>query len=117
MNESEIPEEEPEEKYVRKNIMKLEDGSFLVIEDRPHTPKELDEIADAYLKSHVRAINPETGKRNGLNNMLFEEHLKYRKRREIYTQNGVADPSVTEFIVEKWRNNSRGRNRNPLQDE
>ena len=105
--EEEYLTEEQLEEFISKargSVLRLEDGNFLVFEDKKYTPREMEELTDAYLRSHVRAINPETGKRNGLNGILFEEHMKYRKRREIYTQNGVADPTITAILVERWKN-------------
>jgi hypothetical protein len=38
---------------------------------------------------------------NGKNAVLFEEHLAQRRRREIYTQEGVPDPNIVSGIYNR----------------
>lgn len=89
--------------------MSLDDGekNIQIDPEQHYTPGELDEIATEILRSHARAINPDTGKPNGLQGLLFEEHLYSRKRREIYNINGVPDPNIASGNY--WRSHPQGR--------
>lgn len=72
------------------------------VEGDSYTDRELDQIADQFLRDDARTINPETGKPKGIsgeNPILFEEHLSKRKSREIMTRaderNGIIDPAFS----------------------
>lgn len=93
------------------DLGKTEEEDNLVLYSEEHyTPGELDEMATEILRAHARTIDPETGKSRGIageDPILFEEHLYSRKRREIYNQNGVPDPSINEGMF--WRTHPQGR--------
>jgi len=60
-------------------------------------PLSLEEQADQILRDHAKSINPETGKTRGIggeNPILFEDHIRQRKRREVYNKLGTPDPSI-----------------------
>lgn len=87
-----------------------EEENLVLYSEEHYTPSELDEMATEILRAHARSIDVETGKARGIageNPVLFEEHLYSRKRREIYNQNGVPDPSINEGMF--WRTHPQGR--------
>ena len=72
------------------------------VEGKEYTQRELDQLADQFLRDDARAIDPATGKPRGISGrdpILFEEHLAKRKSREIMTRaderNGVIDPAFS----------------------
>lgn len=73
-----------------------EDGS-VNWEDRDYTSAELDVIATALLRHHVR----DGGSIKGDNPILFEEHLKNRHKREIYSVHGTPDPAFGHGIYNR----------------
>lgn len=84
-----------------------EEENIVLYSDEKYSSFELEEMATEILKANAKSINPETGKPNGLNNILFEEHLYSRRRREIYNINGTPDPSINEGMF--WRTHPQGR--------
>lgn len=72
---------------------------------RKYTSAELEELGTQFLKTYCRAINEETGKPNGLGNLLFQEHVQYRRKREVYNTTGIADYHVSKIVAENYRNN------------
>ena len=94
----------------KKIIIALDDEGERKIEIDPeikYSSFELEEMTNEILKAHCKAIDPETGKPNGLQGLLFEEHLYSRRRREIYNINGVPDPSIVSGMY--WRSHPQGR--------
>lgn len=67
-------------------------------EDRTYTPAELDVIATAFLRHDIRNND---GSIRGDNPILFEEHLKNRHKREIYTIHGTPDPAFGHGIYNR----------------
>lgn len=68
------------------------------------SPRELDAVADEILRAQAKEIDPATGKERGIggdNPILFQEHEQARKRREIYTENGVPDPSLVSGLYNR----------------
>jgi hypothetical protein len=66
-------------------------------EDRNYSPAELDVIATALLRYDVR----HGGSIKGDNPILFEEHLKNRHKREIYSVHGTPDPAFGHGIYNR----------------
>lgn len=70
-------------------------------ENETYTAKELEILADQFLREQADALDPETGKRVGIRAtdnlpaILFESHLRERRRREIQSAEGVVDPAYT----------------------
>lgn len=84
--------------------------NLVIYSEEHYSAFELDEMATEILRAHARTIDPETGRPRGIGGespVLFEEHLYSRKRREIYNQNGVPDPSINEGMF--WRTHPQGR--------
>jgi hypothetical protein len=88
------------------------------VEGRKYTDAELNALADQVLKDDSNSPKGCTcpppgqrdkdctcsGKRRGIdgeNPILFDEHQKERKRREIYTKNGTPDPSLVQGIYNR----------------
>ena len=73
------------------------------------TPKNgidfaLEEQADLLLREQSKSIDPETGKPRGIGGedpILFEDHLRQRKRREVYNITGTADPNIQRGIYNR----------------
>jgi hypothetical protein len=85
---------------------------IIIESDRPYSKLELEEMADQILRAHAKSIDPKTGKPYGPPTtwdepVLLEEHLYSRRRREIYNQNGVPDPSIASGNY--WRSHPQGR--------
>jgi hypothetical protein len=83
--------------------------------ERHYSAAQLREITDAYLKRDARSIDAETGKPRGIkgeNPILFEEHLKSRRRREIQTEGGTPDPALVSGMY--YRSHPQGRKVNSL---
>lgn len=106
--------EEPKRNKGKKIVIDLgkpeEEDNLILYSEEQYTPSELDEMATEILRAQARVIDPETGKVRGIageDPILFEEHLYSRKRREIYNQNGVPDPSINEGMF--WRTHPQGR--------
>lgn len=62
-----------------------------------YTNAQLNELADAFLMRDAKTVDEETGKPRGIKGkdpILFEEHLRSRRRREIYVTAGIPDPSI-----------------------
>lgn len=77
---------------------------------KKYSPSEKELIADQYLRDDSKAISDETGKPRGINGenpILFAEHLYSRRRREIYTESGVPDPSLVSGIYNRTHPNGR----------
>ena len=75
-----------------------------------YTKTELEVIADQFLREHANEVDEETGKKRGLRGddpILFYEHLRQRRRREIMSNSGSVDPSVVSGIY--WRADANGR--------
>jgi hypothetical protein len=75
-----------------------------------YSKRELEILADQYLRDDARSINPETGKEKGIggdNPILFAEHEYSRRRREIYVTEGTPDPSLVSGIY--FRTHPQGR--------
>jgi len=73
-------------------------------EKKDYTIKELDQLADQFLKDDARSISPETGKPKGIGGkdpILFEEHIYQRKKREIINENGVPEPGLVQGIYDR----------------
>lgn len=67
-------------------------------EGKQYTDKELEQLADQFLRDDAKSIDAATGKPKGIqgeNPILFEEHLRKRASREIGNERGVADPAYT----------------------
>ena len=67
-------------------------------EGKHYTQRELDQLADQFLRDDAKSIDAITGKAKGIqgdNPILFEEHLRKRASREIGNERGVADPAYT----------------------
>lgn len=78
--------------------------------DAKYSKRELEILADQYLRDDARSVNPETGKERGIggdNPILFAEHEYSRKRREIYVKDGTPDPSLVSGIY--FRTHPQGR--------
>lgn len=60
--------------------------------DGDYTDRQLEAYADAMLKEDIKASG-------NVNNILFEEHLAARRRREVYARsqdsNGTVDEAIT----------------------
>lgn len=84
-----------------------EENNLVLYSEERYSSFELEEMATEILKANARSIDPETGKPNGLGDILFEEHLYSRRRREIYNMNGTPDPSINEGMF--WRTHPQGR--------
>jgi hypothetical protein len=64
----------------------------------------LEEQADLILREHAKSIDPETGKVRGIggdNPILFEDHMRQRKRREVTNKTGTVDPSIKRGIYNR----------------
>ena len=75
-----------------------------------YTKSELEIIADQMLREQANEIEEETGKKRGLkgdNPILFYEHLRQRRRREIHSTSGSVDPSAVQGMY--WRSSPNGR--------
>jgi hypothetical protein len=106
--------EQPERKKGKKIMVDLgksdPEENLVIYSEEHYSNFELDEMATEILRAQARSIDPETGKPRGIageDPVLFEEHLYSRKRREIYNQNGVPDPSINEGMF--WRTHPQGR--------
>lgn len=110
-----LDEHEPPRKNKGKKIVidlgkEEEEENLVIYSEESYSAFELDEMATEILRAHARSTDLETGKTRGIggdNPILFEEHLYSRKRREIYNQNGVPDPSINEGMF--WRTHPQGR--------
>jgi hypothetical protein len=63
------------------------------------TSYERERYADAILLAGSKQIVEETGKERGIKGedpILFETHLRSRRRREIYTSTGQPDPGIVQ---------------------
>lgn len=81
-----------------------------------YTKTELEVIADQMLREAANEIEPETGKKRGLKGddpILFYEHLRQRRRREIHSSSGSIDPSVVSGLY--WRAAPDGRRVNSVE--
>ncbi len=75
-----------------------------------YTKTQLEIIADQMLREQANEIEEETGKKRGLKGddpILFYEHLRQRRRREIHSNSGMVDPSVVSGMY--WRSDPSGR--------
>ena len=75
-----------------------------------YTAKELEQLADQFLRDDARSIDPETGKERGIGGddpILFDEHLYQRQKREILNENGVPEPGLVQGIY--YRTHPEGR--------
>lgn len=75
-----------------------------------YTKAQMEIIADQMLRDDANRIDPETGKKRGLKGddpILFYDHLRQRRRREIHSTSGSVDPSVVSGIY--WRSDPSGR--------
>ena len=64
----------------------------------------LEEQADLLLREHAKSTDPETGKVRGIggeNPILFDDHIRQRKRREVYNITGTADPNIEQGIYNR----------------
>lgn len=80
------------------------------VEGQEYTARELEQIADQFLRDDARAVDPETGKERGIggdNPILFAEHLYQRQKREILNENGVPEPGLVQGIY--YRAHPEGR--------
>lgn len=109
-----LEELEPKRNKGKKIVVDLgkidPEENLVIYSEEKYSSFELDEMATEILRAQARATDPETGKPRGIageNPVLFEEHLYSRKRREIYNQNGVPDPSINEGMF--WRTHPQGR--------
>lgn len=69
-----------------------------------YTARDLERFADQMLRQQANAVDPDTGKRRGIdgeNPILFAEHEYARKRREIFTESGTPDPSLVSGIYNR----------------
>lgn len=70
-------------------------------EKQDYTARELERLADQFLRDDARSVDAETGKERGIggeNPILFDEHLYQRQKREILNENGVPEPSLISGI-------------------
>lgn len=75
-----------------------------------YTAREMERYADGLLKNEAQAIDPDTGKKRGWkgeNQVLTEDHLYARRRREIIVESGTPDPSLVSGFY--WRQCEGGR--------
>lgn len=75
-----------------------------------YNSKDLEYYADQILRKESASVDPETGKRRGIggeNPILFEEHIYARKRREIFCEQGVPDPSIVAGIYNRYHPKGR----------
>lgn len=66
-------------------------------EGRQYTARELEALADQFLRADAKEIDPETGKERGIGGkdpILFAEHIYQRQKREILNENGVPEPGL-----------------------
>lgn len=69
-----------------------------------YSGRELTFYANKILREAANEVDASTGKTRGIggdNPILFEEHERARKRREIYNTNGVPDPSLVAGIYNR----------------
>lgn len=79
-------------------------------EGKQYTPKELEQLADQFLRDAARAEDPETGRPRGIGGedpILFAEHLYQRQKREILNENGVPEPGIVSGMY--YRSHPEGR--------
>lgn len=79
-------------------------------EGKDYTARELEQLADQFLRDEARSIDPETGKERGIGGehpILFAEHLYQRQKREILNENGVPEPGLVKGIY--YRAHPEGR--------
>lgn len=73
-------------------------------EGQSYTDRELEQLADQFLREEARSVDPESGKPRGIggeNPILFDEHIYARRRREIFNSNGVPDPSLVSGLYHR----------------
>jgi hypothetical protein len=79
-------------------------------EGKEYNARELEQLADQFLRDNARSIVPETGKERGIggeNPILFAEHIYQRQKREILNENGVPEPGLVKGIY--YRAHPEGR--------
>lgn len=89
--------------YNRDERIEFEDG-------KDYNAKELEQLADQWLRDDARSVDEETGKERGIggeNPILFAEHLYQRQKREILNENGVPEPGLVQGIY--YRAHPEGR--------
>jgi hypothetical protein len=73
-------------------------------EGKEYTQRELEQLANQFLRDDANEIDPETGKRKGIGGkdpILFEEHIYQRQRREILNENGIPEPGLVRGIYDR----------------
>lgn len=80
------------------------------VEGTEYNARELEQLADQFLRDDARTVDEETGKERGIggeNPILFAEHLYQRQKREILNENGVPEPGLVQGIY--YRAHPEGR--------
>lgn len=73
-------------------------------EGKEYTQRELEQLANQFLRDDANEVDPETGKRKGIGGkdpILFEEHIYQRQRREILNENGIPEPGLVRGIYDR----------------
>jgi len=73
-------------------------------EGKTYTARELEQLANQFLRDDANSIDEETGKRKGIggeNPILFDEHIYQRQRREILNENGIPEPGLVKGLYDR----------------